>query len=145
TARARRDEGRGDRGRARDRRVQAAAGARSHGRGGPRAVVTRRRALVVGIALAALTIVAYSGVARNDFTTFDDPEYVTQNPHVAGGLSMSGLEWAFTGVASSNWHPVTWISHMLDCEVFGLHAAGHLLVGLAIHVATTLLLLRLLL
>jgi hypothetical protein len=105
----------------------------------------RTRALVAAAVLAVLTVLAYARVAGNGFTTFDDPVYVTQNPPVAGGLSLHGIAWAFTSVHGSNWHPVTWISHMLDCELFGLHAAGHHLVGLAFHVATALLLLRLLL
>ena len=105
---------------------------------------SRTKSLALGAALAAVTVLAYARVAGNGFTTFDDPEYVTQNAHVAQGLTRSGLAWAFTGVKSSNWHPVTWISHMIDCELFGLSAGGHHLVGLAIHVATSLLLLRLL-
>jgi tetratricopeptide (TPR) repeat protein len=104
-----------------------------------------KRAIVVGAALAALTVLAYARVAGNGFTTFDDPVYVTQNPPVAEGLSLRGIAWAFTSVHGSNWHPVTWISHMIDCGLFGLRASGHHLVGLAFHVATSLLLLRLLL
>jgi len=105
---------------------------------------SRTKSLALGAALAAATVLAYARVAGNGFTTFDDPEYVTQNAHVAQGLTWSGLAWAFTGVKSSNWHPVTWISHMIDGQLFGLSAGGHHLVGLAIHVATSLLLLRLL-
>ncbi len=106
--------------------------------------ISRKRAVVVGGLLAALTVFAYARVAGNGFTTFDDPVYVTQNPRVTEGLTTRGIAWALTSVHGSNWHPLTWISHMIDCGLFGLRATGHHLVGLAFHVATTLLLLRLL-
>ena len=95
------------------------------------------------VLLAALVVLAYARVAGNGFTTFDDNEYLTQNPHVAEGLSAHGVAWAFTGAWAGNWHPLTWISHMLDVELFGMRAAGHHLVSLAIHLGTTLILFRL--
>ena len=102
-----------------------------------------RRTRLAAAGIAALTILAYARVAGNGFTTFDDHEYVTLNPHVADGFSLRNVAWAFTTGHESNWHPLTWLSHMLDCQVFGLSAPGHHLVSLALHVATSLLVLRL--
>ncbi|MFN0009761.1 MAG: tetratricopeptide repeat protein [Planctomycetota bacterium] len=102
-----------------------------------------RKELVVCLGLAALTLLAYGRVAGNEFIQLDDNEYVTQNLHVQAGLTSDGLVWAFTTGHSANWHPLTWLSHMLDCELFGLNPAGHHLTSLALHVASTVLLFRL--
>jgi tetratricopeptide (TPR) repeat protein len=75
-----------------------------------------------------------------DFTLYDDPDYVTGNPMVRAGLTVKGLAWAFTHAYASNWHPLTWISHMLDVEIFGLHAGGPHLVNVALHAANAVLL-----
>ena len=56
-----------------------------------------------------------------DFVSYDDQEYVTENSHVKKGLTSEGLKWAFTSFHSANWHPITWLSHMLDCELYGLN------------------------
>jgi DNA-binding SARP family transcriptional activator len=100
----------------------------------------RTRALTMGAVLAAATLLAYARVAGNEFTTFDDREYVVDNPHVKAGLAWAGVRWAFTTGHAANWHPLTWLSHMLDCQIFGMRAAGHHLMSLALHIATTLLL-----
>jgi len=88
-------------------------------------------AALLGIALA--TFLVYAPVAENGFVTYDDPEYIYDNPHVRGGLSLEGMGWAFSAFHSSNWHPVTWLSHMLDCQLFGLEAGSHHLVSVALH------------
>lgn len=90
--------------------------------------------------LVAVTLTIYSPLKNCGFTNFDDPEYVTKNPHVFGGATARSIIWAFTQIHSANWHPLTWISHMLDCQVFGTNPAGHHFVSLGIHVANTLLL-----
>jgi len=92
------------------------------------------------VLLAAVVFLCLSPTLRNGFTGYDDPEYVTENPHVAGGLTAQNIVWAFTAAHSSNWHPLTWLSHALDCELFGLAPAGHHLTSLLIHVANTVLL-----
>ena len=74
------------------------------------------------------------------FVNYDDTVYVVENPAVNQGLSLSGVGWAFTHAYASNWHPLTWISHMFDCECFGLKPAGHHFVNLALHTATAILL-----
>ena len=92
------------------------------------------------VALGVLTLALYSPTLRHDFLEYDDQQYVTENPHVRGGLSRQGVAWAF-GYHVSNWHPVTWLSHMLDCQVYGLHPAGHHFTNALIHAATAVVLL----
>jgi len=104
----------------------------------PRLAAGRR--LLVSILLAAVTMAVYWPLKDCDFINFDDPDYVTKNPHVFRGLTWWGITWAFTGIHAANWHPLTWISHMADCQVFGLSAAGHHFVSLGFHVANALLL-----
>jgi len=96
-------------------------------------------------ALALATFLAFAGSLGNEFVSFDDYYYIVNNPHVANGLTFESVRWAFTSWYASNWHPLTWLSHTLDCEVFGLAAWGHHLVNLLFHIASVLLLLRLLL
>jgi tetratricopeptide (TPR) repeat protein len=90
-------------------------------------------------ALATVTLALYLPTVRHDFLAYDDQQYVTENPHVQSGLTVNGLVWAF-GFHASNWHPLTWISHMLDCQIFGLHPAGHHLTSALLHTANTVLL-----
>ena len=94
----------------------------------------------IAAALVALTIAAYSSAGSLGFVTFDDPNYMMDNPQVSQGLAWSGVEWAFTTGHASNWHPLTWLSHMLDVEVFGVNPGPHHLVNLFFHVINTLLL-----
>jgi Tfp pilus assembly protein PilF len=98
----------------------------------------------VAVALAITTCAVYWGVSRNDFVYYDDDAYVTENYWVRQGLSWEGVKWAFTSFDASNWHPLTWLSHMLDIETFGMKPAGHHLVNVGFHVANVLLLLGLL-
>src|SRR5690348_3140789 len=73
----------------------------------------------VCLALIFVTLAVYWPVAHFDFINFDDPEYVTANPRVLAGLTWDSLIWAFRESHTSNWHPLTWLSHMLDVELFG--------------------------
>jgi tetratricopeptide (TPR) repeat protein len=92
-------------------------------------------------ALLVLAVLAvYLPVIELSFLTYDDDYYVTRNPHVAGGLTSAGLRWAFAHVHSANWHPLTWLSHMLDCQIYGLAPAGHHLTNLLFHAANAVLL-----
>ncbi len=86
------------------------------------------------------TLLAYSPLFRCDFISYDDPDYVTHNPHVERGLTAEGISWAFVTRHTGNWHPLTWISHMADCQVYGLSPGGHHFSSLLLHVANTLLL-----
>ncbi len=96
------------------------------------------------IALALLVWLAFGHTIDNGFVNYDDDVYVYKNPNVANGLTWPGVGWAFTHVHSSNWHPLTWLSHMLDVELFGLNPAGHHATNVAIHTATVILLFLLL-
>jgi protein O-mannosyl-transferase len=98
------------------------------------------RTLFVYSLLAAATLATFWPVFHNGFLNYDDPLYVTRNTHLTGGLTWANVTWAFQAVYGSNWHPVTWLSHMLDVQLFGLTAGWHHLTSLLLHVANTLLL-----
>jgi protein O-mannosyl-transferase len=106
----------------------------------PAGPALRLRDLLVAAGVAALVLAALWPVGQNGFVVFDDGEYVTQNPWVLAGLTWRGVGWAFGSFHSSNWHPLTWLSHMLDVELFGLDAGWHHRVSLLWHAATTVLL-----
>ncbi len=104
----------------------------------------RRQTWLICLGLALAVLAAYAPVWSAGFITYDDPAYVTANPHVQGGLSWAGLIWAFTTRHASNWHPLTWISHMLDFQLYGMNPAGHHLTSVALHLANSVLLFLLL-
>jgi tetratricopeptide (TPR) repeat protein len=89
------------------------------------------------LALFALTLFVYAPVAHHQFLSWDDPQYITDNPHVLGGLTWPGVRWAFTTYYASNWHPLTWLSHMADVEWYGVLPGPAHLTNLAMHVSTT--------
>ncbi|MGD0660868.1 MAG: hypothetical protein ABSD38_22635, partial [Syntrophorhabdales bacterium] len=91
----------------------------------PHFLSSEKRLLVICLLLAAATALAFCQVARNAFVTYDDPVYVTENTYVKAGLTSEGIEWAFTTGHASNWHPLTWLSHMLDVQLFGLNPGWH--------------------
>jgi protein O-mannosyl-transferase len=110
--------------------------------GDPGAAKARPR--LIGLLLALITLLAYWPVTRNGFINYDDLDYVTNNRVVQNGLTWAGVKWAFTTGHASNWHPVTWLSHMLDCELFGLNAGAQHCVNVLFHTANAVLLLWLL-
>ena len=99
---------------------------------------------LIGLLLALITLVAYLPVARDGFVNFDDDDYVTNNQIVQNGLAWAGIKWAFTTWHASNWHPLTWLSHMTDCELFGLNAGAQHYINVLFHTANSVLLLLLL-
>ncbi len=99
----------------------------------------------IGLLLFLVTLALYLPVARFGFSVYDDGLYVTENPVVQNGVTLAGVKWAFTTLAAFNWHPVTLLSHMVDCGVFGLHPAGPHLVNALIHAVNAALLFTLLL
>ena len=101
--------------------------------------------LTCGLLLAAGTLAVYWPVTGFDFISFDDPFYVTGNPHVKAGITWAGLKWAVRASEAANWHPVTWVSHMLDCQLYGARAGGHHATSLLLHLANSWLLFALLL
>jgi len=99
---------------------------------------------VICFALAVITLLVYSPLLWHGFVNYDDPDYITNNPHVKAGLTWPGIVWAFQSSDASNWHPLTWISHMADCQLFGLNPAGQHLTNLLFHTTNALLLFLLL-
>jgi tetratricopeptide (TPR) repeat protein len=103
---------------------------------------TRRR--WIALALAAITLALFSPLCQHDFIGFDDQAYVTENPSVRSGLNANSLAWAFQTSTAGNWHPVTWISHFLDVQFFGVQAGWHHLTNVLLHCANVALLFLLL-
>lgn len=104
----------------------------------------RRLTFLIAITLLILTFTVYAQVRHHAFVDFDDPDYIIANPHVYTGLTLANLTWAFTSAHSNNWHPVTWISHMADVELFGMNPAGHHLMNVLFHAVNSVLLFLLL-
>lgn len=96
------------------------------------------------VLLAVATLSVYAPVVRHQFVNFDDNIYVLDNPHVNSGLNWHMVRWALTAFWAGNWHPLTWFSHALDCQVFGLYPGGHHISSLLLHVANVVLLFLLL-
>ena len=84
-----------------------------------------RRALVICVVLAIVTLAVFWQVKDHEFINLDDNLYVTENPHVQAGITVENLKWALTAGNEPYWHPVTWLSHMLDVQLFGLKAGWH--------------------
>jgi len=84
-----------------------------------------------------LTVLAYLPVARNGFVQYDDEQYITSNARIRQGLTADNLRWAFTTYHMGNWHPLTWVSHLIDGRLYGLNPTGHHLTSLLLHCATT--------
>jgi tetratricopeptide (TPR) repeat protein len=97
-------------------------------------------AAFICLALAVVTTALYLPIIHHDFVNFDDDDYITNNSHVQAGLTWAGVIWAFRTGAAANWHPLTWLSHMLDCQLYGLNPGGHHSTNLIFHVINTLLL-----
>ncbi len=110
-----------------------------------RSTTLGRTDLLILIGLAITTLGIYAQVIQHQFITLDDGWYIKNNPFVNRGVTRAGLAWAFTTFYEGNWHPLTWIAHMIDSQLFGLNPGGHLLVNTLIHVANTLLVFWLLL
>src|SRR6516164_4234835 len=91
--------------------------------------------VIVALALALAVWISFGGAIHNSFLNFDDDDYVYQNPHITSGLNLIAIRWAFTHVHANNWHPLTTISHMLDCQLYGLQAWGHHLTNVLLHAA----------
>src|SRR5690242_17828811 len=102
--------------------------------------MSRRTAILVGVVLAALTLALFGRTCFHGFVNPDDDAYVTENASLGSGLSRSGLGWALTTFHASNWHPLTWVSLMLDHQVYGLNPWGYHLTNVLLHSANTVLL-----
>ncbi|HWR97847.1 MAG TPA: tetratricopeptide repeat protein [Candidatus Methanoperedens sp.] len=105
--------------------------------GSARRLTKWREELPIACALGLLALLPYLiGGVSGSFTNFDDPEYVSRNRWVTGGLTAAGIRWALTAFHSANWHPLTWISHMLDVSLFGMDARWHHLTSILLHCLT---------
>jgi tetratricopeptide (TPR) repeat protein/uncharacterized membrane protein len=102
------------------------------------------RPRVIALLLAFLTLAAYLPTTQFEFINYDDNEYLTANPIVQSGLTWAGVQWAFTTGHASNWHPVTWLSHMADVTLFGMNPGAHHFVSALFHAANAALLFALL-
>ncbi len=100
----------------------------------------KQRAMLVCLLLALITLALYWPATHFDFTNYDDPDYLIYNPPIQHGITGAGLVWAFKTSHASNWHPLTWVSHMADCALYGLNPGGHHLTNLLFHTANVILL-----
>ena len=105
-----------------------------------RNVFKKHPGFVICLSLILLTAFAFEPVRHNDFVNYDDNIYVTENRNVTVGLTADSIVWAFTTSDVANWHPLTWLSHQLDCQLFGLNPFWHHMTSLVFHIANTLLL-----
>ncbi len=103
-------------------------------------IAKKHHVFLIYVTLALTTIVAYGPVRHNEFINYDDNIYVTDNVQIVSGFTTKSIVSAFTKPHAANWHPVTWLSHMLDCELFGLSSFWHHTMNLVFHIANTLLL-----
>jgi tetratricopeptide (TPR) repeat protein len=99
-----------------------------------------KRNFVLGLLLVVATLAIYNPVTHHPFVNFDDDRYVTDNIHVRAGLHWDTVKWAFTSFDEANWHPLTWLSHALDCQIFGLNPAGHHYINVLLHALNAVLL-----
>jgi Flp pilus assembly protein TadD len=99
-----------------------------------------KRNSVLCLLLAVVTLTLYNPVNRHPFVNYDDDRYVTENAHIRAGLTRSTLTWALTSTEQGNWHPLTWMSHALDCSLFRLNPAGHHFTGVLLHAVNVILL-----
>jgi tetratricopeptide (TPR) repeat protein len=102
-------------------------------------------AVAISVGLILVVVVAYWGIGANSFVQYDDQVYITENFNLDRGFSSTGLSWAFSTFTANNWHPVTWLSHMLDVSVLGRHAAWHHRENVLLHAVNSVLLFLILL
>jgi protein O-mannosyl-transferase len=103
---------------------------------------TLRTVSAIGCLLVLAVVIVFGQTAWHEFINFDDDTYAAKNPHVAHGLTVEAVAWSFTTFHGSNWHPLTWLSHAFDCQLYGLqHAGGHHLTNVVLHAAVVVLLL----
>ncbi len=100
----------------------------------------QKRNPIVCLLLAVLTLALYNPVTRHPFANYDDDRYVTENPHVRQGLTTGTFTWALTSTEQANWHPLTWMSHALDCSLYRLNPVGHHFTSILLHVVNVILL-----
>jgi len=107
-------------------------------------IPSEKRSTIACLLLIVVTLAVYNPVTQNQFINFDDNVYISSNPHVREGLSLETTKWAFTTYEAGNWHPLTWLSHALDYQIFHLNPAGHHYVNVLLHAVNAVLLFLLL-
>src|SRR5262249_36008894 len=100
----------------------------------------KRAPLWASFTLILVTLAVYAPVRHYGFVDFDDPLYIRDNPNIRAGVTWAGVTWATTATRAANWHPLTWLSHMVDSQAFGLNPGGHHVISLLFHVLNTALL-----
>ena len=100
----------------------------------------RWRLIGICVFLAVAVWLIYGQTLHHDFVNYDDEDYVTGNAQVSRGVTLEGIVWAFTHMHSANWHPLTWISHMVDCQLYGVNPGGHHFTNLLLHASNAILL-----
>jgi len=96
--------------------------------------------ILICLFLVIAILLVYRQVRNYSFVNYDDRQYVTQNHYVQAGLTLESIKWSFTAIHASNWHPLTWLSHMLDCQIYGMNPGQHHLTNVLFHILNTLLL-----
>src|SRR5436309_1388414 len=99
-----------------------------------------RKVLLICLFLLLSILAVYWPLASHQFINYDDQDYLTDNLNVQAGLTWKGIVWAFSTGYAGNWHPLTWVSHMLDCQIYGMNAGVHHVTNLLLHIGNTLLL-----
>src|SRR5271170_5065080 len=107
-------------------------------------IAREKRSAILCLLLALLILVFYNPIVHNGFTNLDDNAYITDNAHVRAGLTWGTVKWAFRSFEGANWHPLTWLSHALDVQIFKLNPVGHHYVNVLLHAANAILLFLLL-
>jgi hypothetical protein len=103
-------------------------------------MTSKHQNILICLSLIIITSLVYSPVRNFEFLNYDDSQYITNNPYVQAGLTLNGLKWSSTDMSTGNWHPLTWISHMVDCHFFDMNAGKHHLTNVLFHIANSLLL-----
>jgi tetratricopeptide (TPR) repeat protein len=103
-------------------------------------ILQKYQVTLICVVLILLVITAFEPVRHNDFVDYDDKTYILLNQHIHDGITWDSVKWAFTSGYAGNWHPQTWLSHMLDIDLFKLNPVGHHLHNLALHIASVVLL-----
>src|SRR4030042_1766563 len=101
-------------------------------------VINKKYKYLIIIFLLVASFAAFGRIADNDFINFDDDKYITENNHIKEGIDAKSIKWAFTTTFFSYWHPLTWLSHMLDWSLFGANAGGHHFISLLLHIGAVL-------
>ena len=99
-----------------------------------------KRNVILCLLLVVATLALYNPVNRHPFVNYDDDRYVTENAHIHNGVNWDTITWAFSSTEQGNWHPLTWLSHALDYQLFHQNPAGHHFTSVLIHAANAVLL-----